>query len=157
MLFRSLQKHLDHYGLEPQQIMLELTETALLGEGSGLSGQLHQLGQAGFRLSLDDFGTGYSSLALLREYRVAQVKIDKSFVADLLSNAENRVIIRGLAAMADGLELDLLAEGVETAAQWQQLRELGLTGFQGYYFAKPLAAEAFTQLLRQPAASLAPA
>jgi EAL domain-containing protein (putative c-di-GMP-specific phosphodiesterase class I) len=103
----------------------------------------------GVRLSIDDFGTGYSSLSYLKRFAVDKLKIDRSFVADLLTDAEDAAIVRAIVQMAQGLDLVTIAEGVESEAVARRLTELGCREAQGYWFARPLPADACAEFLRQ--------
>ena len=106
-----------------------------------------RLAEAGFAMAIDDFGTGYSSLAYLQQLQLTEVKIDRSFVMKIEDSEQNRAIVAAIIAMAKGLGLSTVAEGVETAAQADILRELGCDYAQGYYFGKPVPAEDFLQYL----------
>ena len=129
---------LSRHGVSPVQLELEVTETALLRYPKQASGLLYQLGAAGFRIAIDDFGTGYSSLVNLHTLPVHKLKIDKSFVQRITDSKTDRAIIDSTLVIARRLGLESMAEGVETAAQWQILQELGCDSFQGYLFARPM-------------------
>jgi len=107
------------------------------------------LNEVGIIFSLDDFGTGYSSLQYLKRLPLDQLKIDQSFVRDLVSDNSDRAIVSTIIAMARSLELNVIAEGVETDAQRQHLINIGCVHFQGYFFGKPVPIEQFEQRLRQ--------
>lgn len=124
-LLVQLQEHLKQYQLLPRDIVLELTETALLKDEHHTWMQLNQLTAAGFRLALDDFGTGYSSLTVLRDYPVAQVKIDKSFTRHVGLDPRSCSIVEALVGISRSRCMDLVAEGVETNAQREALTHLG--------------------------------
>lgn len=98
---------------------------------------------------MDDFGTGYSSLAYLKRFPIDVLKIDKSFVAGLPEDAENEALVRAVVAMGRALELNVLAEGVETEAQLQLLARIGCDQYQGYLRSRPVPADAFLQLLEE--------
>lgn len=149
-LLEQLQECLRRYQLEPQSIVLELTETALLKDERHIKIQLQQLVSAGFRLALDDFGTGYSSLAVLRDYPVSQVKIDKGFTKHAGLDPRSCSIVEALVAICRVRRMDLVAEGVETSEQREALIHLGVQLFQGYLFAPGLEADAFAQFLLDP-------
>mgnify|MGYP001764947963 FL=1 len=111
-------------------------------------GTFNQLKEMGFSLSIDDFGTGYSSLAYLKRFPIDTIKIDRAFVKDLDTESEQAAIAIAIIAMAHGLKLRVLAEGVETQPQLDILRDQGCDAIQGYYFSQPLPAERVEQLIR---------
>jgi EAL domain-containing protein (putative c-di-GMP-specific phosphodiesterase class I) len=104
----------------------------------------------GIRLSIDDFGTGYSSLAYLTRLPVHEIKIDRSFVMDMLEDADNAVIVRSTVDLGRNLGLVVVAEGVETAAIWEELRLLGCDEAQGYFLSRPLPADELSRWLDDP-------
>src|SRR6202023_2784917 len=108
---------------------------------------LHRLAAMGITLSIDDFGTGYSSLSYLKRLPVHEVKIEKSFVHHMVPDDADQVIVRSVVDLARNLRLTVTAEGVEDAATWDRLAELGCDSIQGYYVSRPLAPEAFTDVL----------
>ncbi len=120
---------------------LELTETALVHDADEAGARLEELDAMGVRLSIDDFGTGYSSLMALKRFPVDKLKIDQSFVRDLCVDRNDAAIVAATIGLARGLELDLIAEGVETVAQRDALLAMGCRRFQGYLFAEPQPAE----------------
>jgi diguanylate cyclase (GGDEF)-like protein len=131
-------------GVAPDRLVLEITESSVMGDPGRTVPMLKRLSDLGVTLSLDDFGTGYSSLAYLQKLPVSEVKIDKSFVVGLtdLSQAHaSAVLIRSILTLSDNLGLQVVAEGVEDADVLEQLRALGCDLVQGYYVAKPLTAE----------------
>jgi len=109
---------------------------------------MNALNEIGVRFSLDDFGTGYSSLQYLKRLPLNQLKIDQSFVRDLASDSSDKAIVRTIIAMADSLDLGIIAEGVETEAQQQLLLGKGCTHYQGYLFSRPIPIEQFEALLK---------
>ena len=125
---------------DPYRIELELTESLLLDNVDAVIEKMAQLQAMGIAFSLDDFGTGYSSLGYLKRLPLYKIKIDQSFVRDLDSNANSQAIVRTIVALSDSLELKVIAEGVETAAQKAQLLQLGCHQYQGYLFSRPVAA-----------------
>jgi PAS domain S-box-containing protein/diguanylate cyclase (GGDEF)-like protein len=135
-------------GLEPQLLELELTESASMADADKSVALLAQLKGMGVRLSIDDFGTGFSNLNYLKRFPVDKLKLDQSFVADILGSGDDLAISRAVIAMAHGLRLTVVAEGVETAGQLALLAEHGCDAMQGYYFSKPLPAEEFGRMLR---------
>jgi EAL domain-containing protein (putative c-di-GMP-specific phosphodiesterase class I) len=110
---------------------------------------MNDLKRTGIRFSLDDFGTGYSSLQYLKRLPLSQLKIDQSFVHDIVSDTNDKAIVRTIIAMAESMELEVIAEGVETIEQRQLLQNSGCMKFQGYLFGKPVSIEEFDFLLSQ--------
>ncbi|MBS0390130.1 MAG: EAL domain-containing protein [Proteobacteria bacterium] len=143
---------IERSGARPQLLKLELTESMLVDDVDGVIAKMHALRALGLRLSLDDFGTGYSSLAYLRRMPIDQLKIDQSFVRDLLQDANAMAIARSVAALGHSLGLDVVAEGVETAAQRDALADLGCASYQGYFFGRPVALPEFEAWLARLAA-----
>ena len=127
--------------LPPGSIALEITENALMGDRDRAVAVLDQLSDYGFSLSIDDFGTGYSSLAYLNRLPVHELKIDKSFVQDMVSNESNALIVRATIDLAHNMGVKIVAEGVEDAETLQLLKELGCDVIQGYYISQPLPAD----------------
>ena len=134
---------LDRNGTDPTRLTLEITESILLDNVEEAIQKMLQLKQHGVRFSLDDFGTGYSSLSYLKKLPFNQLKIDQSFVHDLLSDLGSRAIAQTVISLGRALDLDVLAEGVETTEQRIMLEELGCRNFQGYLFDKPMPLEDF--------------
>ncbi|MFJ7883501.1 EAL domain-containing protein [Pseudomonas sp. NPDC096917] len=142
--FIALIKHLlDETHANPQLLKLEITESLLLTDKNKAVIRMQTLRELGIRFSIDDFGTGYSSMAYLQQLPLDQLKIDQSFVRDLPKNTSSLAIVRAILAMADSLGLEVIAEGVETQAQYDALCDSGCKHFQGYLFGKPVAVEAF--------------
>jgi EAL domain-containing protein (putative c-di-GMP-specific phosphodiesterase class I) len=130
---------MDRHHVKPQSLRLEVTEGALLEDPEQVARCLSILKQLGVHTVLDDFGTGYSSLSYLHRFPLSGLKIDRSFVSALQEGEAggSTAIVRAIRLMADSLGLDVIAEGIETEEQRQQLRLLGLTLGQGYLFARP--------------------
>jgi EAL domain-containing protein (putative c-di-GMP-specific phosphodiesterase class I) len=125
-------------GVDPKLIELEITESQLMQDPGHAIRVMRSLSEAGIRIAIDDFGTGYSSLSYLTRFPVAALKIDRSFVADVLSDPADAAIVRTIIDMAHTLGSIVIAEGVETEAQAALLRSLGCEQAQGYFFAKPM-------------------
>lgn len=140
---------LDHYQIPPSQLKIELTETLLLQNIEYTIEVLNALRKTGIHLSLDDFGTGYSSLSYLKKLPLTQLKIDQSFVRDIIDDPNDRAIIHTIIAMAKHLHLAVIAEGVETTEQMQFLKEAGCEHYQGYLFGKPMTIDAFENCFQQ--------
>lgn len=132
---------LDEAQVSPNHVELELTESALVKHEAIARQQLEALSRAGLRLALDDFGTGFSSLSYLQSLPFDVIKIDRAFVANLESNPRSRAVAAAIVDLARALSLDVVAEGVETAAQRDVLVDLGCIYAQGWLFSKPLPAE----------------
>ena len=145
---------LDEVGLAHQYLELELTEAVAMEDAQAAIKVMDKLHAYGIRMSIDDFGTGYSSLSYLKRFQVYKLKIDQSFVRDIPANAEDKVIITAIINLANSLGLKTIAEGVETAEQLEFLRSQGCDEVQGYYFSKPLLADAFMAYLQN--SSIAP-
>ena len=134
-------------GLLPQRLEIEITESALVKDLEHARQVLGALRQAGVRIALDDFGTGYSSLYHLRAFRLDRIKIDRSFVGAMENDGECAAIVRALIGLGAGLNLDVTAEGVETAAQEGLLAAQGCTVAQGYRFSRAVSAAEAAMML----------
>lgn len=145
----TLIEALDEHGLQPEQLELEITETALIRNPLLASEHLRLLADQGFRIAIDNFGTGYSSLELLRSLPVHRLKIDRTFVRTIAASAVDRTIVATTITLAHGLGMQCTAEGVETQEQFRMLQELGCDCFQGFLCGHPLEPEAFEALLRE--------
>jgi diguanylate cyclase (GGDEF)-like protein len=138
---------IDESGVKPQQVELEITEGVFLAEGDSTDETFARLKKLGVRLALDDFGTGYSSLGYLKKAPFDKIKIDQSFVRGAASpTSRNSAIIRAIVSLAESLEMETCAEGVETHDDLALIRELGCSHIQGYIFGKPAATEEARQL-----------
>ncbi|MFA7382461.1 MAG: EAL domain-containing protein [Desulfurivibrionaceae bacterium] len=147
-----MRRLINHYRLDATRVTLELTESALLESADRVHQMLKELKTLGVALSLDDFGTGYSSLSYLRSFALDELKIDKSFVADIHQNLDDRAIAQTILAMAQTLGFSVIAEGVETEEQRCILSDMGCITGQGYLFAIPLSAEELIERYGTPAA-----
>jgi diguanylate cyclase (GGDEF)-like protein/PAS domain S-box-containing protein len=136
-------------GLEPHYLELELTETFLMEDSTSTSVVLQALKEMGVQLALDDFGTGYSSLSYLKRFPIDTVKIDRSFVRDITSDADDASIVSAVIGMGKRLHMQVVAEGVETLEQLAFLKEQGCPEGQGYYLSRPVVADKFARLLRR--------
>ena len=134
-------------GAAPAALELELTESILIDGAEQVLATIRRLQALGVRLAIDDFGTGYSSLAYLKRFAVDKLKIDQSFVRDIVSNPDDAAIVRAVIQMAGSLNLKVLAEGVETAAVADQLRAMQCDLVQGYHFGRPMPAAQFRRLI----------
>jgi EAL domain-containing protein (putative c-di-GMP-specific phosphodiesterase class I) len=135
------------HAVTPGELAIELTESSLLTDTDTVLQTLARLSELGLSLSVDDFGTGYSSLAYLKLLRPARLKIDRAFVRDLPSSADDRALVRAMMGMAEALGIDVVAEGVETEAQRDALLALGCWQQQGYFYCRPQPAAALAERL----------
>jgi len=145
----TVQNILDAYGVDPCLLELELTESASMADAGKSYELLAQLKAMGIRLAIDDFGTGYSNLNYLKRFPVDKLKLDKSFVDEIMVDPDDLAISRAIIALAHGLRLTVVAEGVETAGQLALLAELGCDLVQGYHFSRPVPAAEFARMLRE--------
>ncbi|MCK9201085.1 MAG: EAL domain-containing protein [Gallionella sp.] len=146
---RTVADVLESTGLAPKFLDLELTERVVMADVEQSVQIMRELNALGVGLSIDDFGTGYSSLAYLKRFPLRAIKIDKSFVRDLETNADDRTIAKSIILLAHGLNVAVVAEGVENELQLDILREQGCDTVQGYYFSRPLPTEAFAAFFRE--------
>ena len=135
-------------GGNPQDIELELTENVLMADAALTMATLEELNASGFRVTIDDFGTGYSSLAYLPQFRIDTLKINQAFVKDLKVGKTDSPIVRAMIGMGRALQLNIVAEGVETRDQLTFLRMQGCSAYQGYLFSKPVPASQIQPLMR---------
>ncbi|TVP44179.1 MAG: EAL domain-containing protein [Halomonas sp.] len=145
--FSTLLSTLEATGLNPNSLELELTEGILMNDTDAAIEKLHALRNMGISIAIDDFGTGFSSLSYLRHLPVDKVKIDRSFITNISENSKDAAVVQGIIALAHHLDLMVVAEGVETLQQHQQLIALDCDVFQGYLFARPMPFEALQRWL----------
>ena len=131
-----------------QRVELELTESVLMDASREHADVLPRLRKAGFRIAIDDFGTGFSSLMYLRRFPVDRIKIAQEFIIGLTAGSSNAAIVQAAIALAMALNLDVIVEGVESAQQLELVRAMGAREIQGYYYSKPLPADAMEKLLQ---------
>lgn len=134
-------------GIEPARLKLELTESVIMDDMNDAITKLNALKQLGVGLSMDDFGTGYSSLTYLQRLPIDELKIDQSFVQDLVGSVSNESLVKTIIGLANGLNMGIIAEGVETQAQFDFLKDKGCCGFQGYFFSRPMPVTEFEKLV----------
>ena len=146
-LVMQIHKILRETGLAAGSLKLEITESSFMDDFDVAIAMLRQLQSMGIQLSIDDFGTGYSSLSYLYRLPIDTLKIDRSFVSRMGANGENAEIVGTIISLAHNLQLDVIAEGVETAQQLTQLQSLGCEYGQGYYFSRPVNAQAASDLI----------
>jgi EAL domain-containing protein (putative c-di-GMP-specific phosphodiesterase class I) len=146
----AIQRHV----IEPKLLKLELTEGLLLENVQEAIATMNELKKVGIQFSIDDFGAGYSSLQYLKRLPLNQLKIDRSFVRDIVTDGSDKAIVRTIIGIAQSLDLDVIAEGVETQEQRKILLESGCAKYQGYLFSKPLPIEQLDALLRRSRSAL---
>jgi diguanylate cyclase (GGDEF)-like protein len=133
--------------LDPRFLEIELTESAVMTNPEDSAAVLEQLSRMGVLVSVDDFGTGYSSMSYLRRFPIDKLKIDRSFIAELTTRADDASIVQAIVSLAHGLRLKVVAEGVETLEQLKFLQSVGCDQYQGYHFSEPLPAAEFAELV----------
>jgi EAL domain-containing protein (putative c-di-GMP-specific phosphodiesterase class I)/GGDEF domain-containing protein len=136
-------------GVRAEDITVEITETGLFEDPETAGKILDKFKNLGVKISMDDFGTGYSSLSHLHRFPLHEIKIDRQFIEDLPTNKQDQIIVRSLVSIAIGMELSLVAEGVEKPEAVRMLWDMGCKGFQGYLFAKPLSEEDFVAFCKK--------
>lgn len=146
---QNLEECLRETGCHPEWITLEITESLLLEDSNKALDKLVKIDQMGITLSIDDFGTGYSALAYLNKFPIRQVKIDRSFVTDIIDNQNSALLIKAIIAMADSLNKELVAEGIETKEQAMLIQAYGCHQAQGYLYSKPVAFNEFLHMAAQ--------
>jgi diguanylate cyclase (GGDEF)-like protein/PAS domain S-box-containing protein len=146
-LYARVVQALDESGLDARFLRLEITESVVMENAEATNATLQQLRELGVRLVVDDFGTGYSSLSYLQRFPISSLKIDRSFVSRMCDSEENSEIVRTIIALARNLDMDVVAEGVETEEQLAQLRALGCGYAQGFLFSQAVSADEAAKLL----------
>jgi len=147
----TIKQIVDEAGIPASALELEITESILMQRNEANLAALTELSDLGIKLSVDDFGTGYSSLAYLQRFPVHALKIDQSFVRDIGTDPKDAALVTAIIAMASSLNLEVMAEGVETAQQAEFLLAHGCPLAQGFYYSQAVAAPAFSGLLQRPA------
>jgi diguanylate cyclase len=148
-LLGIIRQAIDGAGLDPRCLELELTESAVMTNPEESAGILSELSAMGVLVSVDDFGTGYSSMSYLRRFPIDNLKIDRAFVKDLMTRADDASIVQAIISLAHSLRLKVVAEGVETSEQLHSLRSMGCDQYQGFHFSPPLSVADFGALLRR--------
>lgn len=133
-LIKSL---IEEYQINPAKLKLELTESLLIKNTQENLNKIKEINKLGVSLSIDDFGTGYSSLAYLKQLSISELKIDQSFIKDLVIDSNDFIIVETILSIGDKFNLEVVAEGVETKEQYEKLLSMGCSYFQGYLFGKP--------------------
>ncbi|RMT68538.1 Sensory box/GGDEF domain/EAL domain protein [Pseudomonas syringae pv. theae] len=135
-------------GLPAAQLQIEVTESVFLYQPDAIAEVLRQIRHLGVRVALDDFGTGYSSLGYIDRYPIDAVKIDRSFVSRMMTYDRSQAIVSSILSLGRALDLEITAEGVETAEQHNRLRKMGCPYFQGYFLNRPMRSEALEDVMR---------
>jgi EAL domain-containing protein (putative c-di-GMP-specific phosphodiesterase class I) len=148
-LVEILKRVMTETGLEPGRLYFEVTESVVMGDLANAQRIMGALRDLGVRFYLDDFGTGYSSLSYLKRLPIDGLKIDRSFIRDLVADSDSKAIAAVVVSLARVLGLGIVAEGVETGEQWQVLHDMGDMLIQGYLASRPVPAEQFELLLMQ--------
>ncbi|TLZ02703.1 MAG: EAL domain-containing protein [Gammaproteobacteria bacterium] len=156
-LLQMIREALQAAQLEPRFLEVEITESALMSDPEESVTILEQLSRMGVVVSVDDFGTGYSSMSYLRRFPIDKLKIDRGFIAELISRADDASIVRAIVSLAHSLRLKVVAEGVETSEQLNVLRSLGCDQYQGFCFSPAVPATQFAALLRESQLKTGPA
>jgi len=146
-LFEVVRGALQESQLDPRFLEIELTESAVMTNPEDSAAVLEQLSRMGVLVSVDDFGTGYSSMSYLRRFPIDKLKIDRSFITDLTTRADDASIVQAIVSLAHSLRLKVVAEGVETLEQLKFLQSVGCDQYQGYHFSPPLPATEFAELV----------
>jgi EAL domain-containing protein (putative c-di-GMP-specific phosphodiesterase class I) len=146
--FENICRAIKISGVNAGQMTIEITENILISRIHDAMALISQISDIGVDCAIDDFGTGYSSLTYLRRLPSSMIKIDRNFVRDIHKDADNRSIAKMIIALGENLDMDILAEGVETVEELQCLKELGCHQYQGFYFSHPLPFDQFTALVK---------
>lgn len=144
---QKLKRKIEQSKIDYSRLILELTESSLINNIDETVKRINELRALGIRLSIDDFGTGYSSLSYLKRFKLAQLKIDRMFVRDILTDQDDLTLVKTIINMGKNLGLDVVAEGVENQQQFEVLRNAGCAKFQGYWINKPIPGEQITALV----------
>ncbi|MBU1690266.1 MAG: EAL domain-containing protein [Gammaproteobacteria bacterium] len=155
-LIESVNQALQNTGLAPEHLELEITESIMIQDLQTTITTLNQLHALGIQISIDDFGTGYSSLSYLKRLPISKIKIDQSFIRDICTDLDDEAIANAVISLGHSLKMQVIAEGVETLEQLEHLRKQKCDEIQGYYFSRPLPAEAFAQLVRKSLITVKP-
>jgi EAL domain-containing protein (putative c-di-GMP-specific phosphodiesterase class I) len=148
-LVKTVEKALQAADIAPHYLEVEITESIAMESAEVVVANIEALRSMAVGISIDDFGTGYSSLSYLKRYPINSLKIDRSFVSDVATNAADAGIVRAVVEMAHGMKLNVIAEGVETKDQFAHLQKYGCDEMQGYWFSRPLPVDAISSLLAE--------
>lgn len=143
-----LQYCVEEAGIKPSSLVLEITENVALEDHSAVQKRIALLTEMGYSIAIDDFGTGYSAFIYLQHFPIQQIKIDRQFIMDIEHNPKSASIVRAIIRIGQELNLQTVAEGIETLSQWNMLKDIGCSHLQGYYFCRPLPITEVTKLLQ---------
>ena len=146
---QTVRRALETHRIEPGSLEIELNERGVLSGSDDILSQLHEIKRLGVRLSIDDFGTGDSAIAYLRELPVDVLKIDRSYVNGMTDDTKDAAIVSAMIALGHSLDLEIVAEGVETREQLEALRELGCDQLQGFFLSQPVDQRIFEALVKR--------
>jgi EAL domain-containing protein (putative c-di-GMP-specific phosphodiesterase class I) len=146
-IVQTVREATERAGMDPSVLVLEVTESILMGDRESITRDLQALRELGARIAIDDFGTGYSALSYLREFPIDWVKMDRSFVADLAFGSGDAALVRSVLELGEALDMQIIAEGIEDQNQLTSLSDLSCSVGQGFYFAPPLDAYDVSALL----------
>ena len=147
-LVKRIKRILDETGFPPTRLKLEITESVFIEHKEAAIQMLNQLREIGIEINIDDFGTGYSNLSYLMQMPIATLKIDRSFISQITEDGKNTEIVETIVLLARNMGMKVIAEGVETASQMEQLKKLRCEGAQGFYFSRPMCFEELQSFLR---------
>jgi len=153
-LLRDARSALTRSGLDPRFLVIEITESVLMCDPTTMADRLRELKRAGVRIAIDDFGTGYSSMAYLRQLPIDILKIDRSFVADMMESSEGQALVHTLVQLGKALGIVTLAEGIEDEIQLSHLRSEDCDVGQGFYYSRPLEVESAERFMTERAAAV---
>jgi len=142
-LISNIRRVIKRHQIDPGRLRLEVTENSVMDDPDDSIRKIRAIHELGIRISIDDFGTGYSSLNYLKRFPISTIKLDKSFIEDILINRNTQGIVRAILSMADSMGVDVVAEGIESYEQAHYLYEQGCACIQGFYFHRPMTIEAF--------------
>ncbi len=142
-------KYTNQSGIDPKNLMLEITEGTLINDVNRCREMLDTLKEIGVKVSIDDFGTGYSSLAYLKNFPINKLKIDKSFIDDIITDPKDKNLVKYTIELGHNLDLTVVAEGVESPEQVEMLKDMNCDQIQGYFYSKPVEANALTELAKE--------
>lgn len=143
----TIEKNIKKFNIPPHLLVFEITENILIGNFKKISRKISELREKGIRFALDDFGTGYSSLTYLKKLKVDIIKIDRSFIMDIVNDKHDTALVSAILSIGDKFQMEVIAEGVEDLNQIEQLISMGCSYFQGYYYSRPIPSGEFEKMI----------